>query len=334
MITDVRQAIDYGDASVSPYPPAAVATWSAQVPAQPLQDWLERHGDEVKRELAATGVVLIRGFGAMSHDELCGISVSLTGDTFVYNERTTPRRHLGSHAFTATEYPADQEIFLHNENAYASQWPAFLYFYCEYPADTGGETSLADLKVVESGISADVRGLLQKRGLIHRRTFRRGLGLSWQEAFGVSSIEMLRAFCEQEGYRIVTDDPDHIVMDYSHLPLARSRIDGATRWFNHAAFFQPDGVDGRTRAAIEHLYGEKGFPNRILSGDAEVLDREIVSELRRAYSRAAVAHAWRRGDLLILDNMRHAHGRLPFKGSRSVWVVMSGQCFRRNCLPS
>jgi len=32
---------------------------------------------------------------------------------------------------------------------------------------------------------------------------------------------------------------------------------------------------------------------------------------------------WKPGDILILDNMRFAHGRLPFKGARRLHVSMA-----------
>lgn len=333
MISDVRQIVELSEAPVAADGPPLIPVCSATDGGGSLQVWLARHRDEVRGHLLSAGAVLLRGFSELQPGDVSAISVELTGTTFSYNERTTPRRQLARHAYTATEYPADQEIFLHNENAYASQWPAYLYFYCERPAAAGGETTMADLTKVQAAIPRQIQETLQRRGLVHRRTFRRNLGLSWQEAFGITSFEMLQAFCGREGYRVAACDDDCVVLDYPHSPLARNPADGAIRWFNHAAFFQPDGVDPATRSAIELLYGEEGFPNRMLYGDLQPLEPEIVCQLRKAYSDATTGHRWQRHDLLVLDNMRHAHGRRPFSGARSVWVVMSGQCFRRDCLP-
>jgi hypothetical protein len=36
-----------------------------------------------------------------------------------------------------------------------------------------------------------------------------------------------------------------------------------------------------------------------------------------------VLFSWRRGDLLVLDNLLAAHGRKPFEGDREILVAMA-----------
>lgn len=61
-----------------------------------------------------------------------------------YTYRLTPRTKLGGKIYTATEYPADQFIPLHNENAYAETWTQKIMFFCVIQEKTGGETPIAD----------------------------------------------------------------------------------------------------------------------------------------------------------------------------------------------
>ena len=53
------------------------------------------------------------------------------------------------------------------------------------------------------------------------------------------------------------------------------------------------------------------------------------ARIRAAYEMERVEFGWRRGDLLMLDNMLVAHGRNPFEGKRRVIVAM-GEGFDLN----
>ena len=46
--------------------------------------------------------------------------------------------------FTANEAPPDQLIPFHHELAQVQNPPQYLFFYCDLPSDTGGETALID----------------------------------------------------------------------------------------------------------------------------------------------------------------------------------------------
>ena len=46
--------------------------------------------------------------------------------------------------YTANEAPPDQLIPFHHELAQVSNPPQYLFFYCDLPSETGGETALID----------------------------------------------------------------------------------------------------------------------------------------------------------------------------------------------
>ncbi len=46
--------------------------------------------------------------------------------------------------FTANEAPPDQLIPFHHELAQVKSPPQYLFFYCDLPSETGGETALID----------------------------------------------------------------------------------------------------------------------------------------------------------------------------------------------
>ncbi|TLZ54349.1 MAG: TauD/TfdA family dioxygenase, partial [Gammaproteobacteria bacterium] len=43
---------------------------------------------------------------------------------------------------------------------------------------------------------------------------------------------------------------------------------------------------------------------------------------------------WQAGDLMLVDNLRTAHGREPFEGSRQVLVAMADAVHLADCSPT
>ena len=59
-----------------------------------------------------------------------------------------PRRLIPVNAnvevYTANEAPPDQLIPFHHELAQVANPPHYIFFYCDLPSETGGETALID----------------------------------------------------------------------------------------------------------------------------------------------------------------------------------------------
>jgi hypothetical protein len=48
-----------------------------------------------------------------------------------------------------------------------------------------------------------------------------------------------------------------------------------------------------------------------------------LSAVRDVIRRETRPHPWRKGDVLVLDNLLTAHGRRPFRGARAIATAMS-----------
>ena len=69
-------------------------------------------------------------------------------EKYEYVGGAAPRRLIPVDAdvevFTANEAPPDQLIPFHHELAQVKDPPQYLFFYCDLPPETGGETALID----------------------------------------------------------------------------------------------------------------------------------------------------------------------------------------------
>jgi len=74
-------------------------------------------------------------------------------EKYPYVGGAAPRRIIPVDAgddliYTANEAPPDQLIPFHHELAQVKNPPVYLFFYCDQPSETGGETALLDSTVV------------------------------------------------------------------------------------------------------------------------------------------------------------------------------------------
>jgi alpha-ketoglutarate-dependent taurine dioxygenase len=288
-----------------------------------LADWAGRHADIVDAWLHVYGAVLFTGFGT-GIDEFARVATTLAGTAMPYRERSSPRTELVPGVFTSTDYPADQPIPLHNENSYQRGFPARLVFCCLEPAERGGATPLADCRRVLARIDPAVMATFRGKGVRYVRNYSVGPGMTWQEAFQETSRERVEDYCRDQGIRAQWRSDGGLRTEQVRPAVAVHPQTGEQVWFNHAAFFHVSALDPAVRAALLDQFGERGLPVHTYYGDGTPIEPAALVDIRAAYAAETVAVPWRRGDVLLVDNLLAAHGREPFVGRRRVVVSMAG----------
>ncbi|GLF92747.1 TauD/TfdA family dioxygenase [Streptomyces yaizuensis] len=273
---------------------------------------------EIEERLTAHGAVLFRGFDVASAEEFARFGEAVSPQQLDYVYRSTPRSAVTDGVFTTTEYPAEQEIPLHCENAYQRTWPLKLAFCCLVPATTGGETPLADLRTVTAALDPALLERFATRGVRYTRHYRPYIDIPWQVVFQTETREGVAAYCAEH-------DIDHTWLDDTTLRTAQTSQGVATHprtgervLFNQAHLFHVSNLPPETARGLLSLYGEERLPRNASYGDGTPLAPEDLAAVRRAFADAAVAFPWETGDVLLVDNMRMAHGRRPFTGPRRV----------------
>ena len=290
---------------------------------QKVTDWANQHRDAIDQILLDRGMLLIRGLKILSSKQFGMVLSALFGEELLdYTYRSTPRTELRGKVYTATEYPAEETIPQHNENAYANKWALRLGFLCMQPAQTGGETPLADSRLVYQRIDPEIREKFERKGIMYVRNYS-DLDLPWQEVFQTSDRAMVERYCADNGLTCEWLGQNRLRTRQINPAVANHPETGETVWFNQAHLFHVSSLKPEVREALLSLDGEEHLPRNTYFADGSPIPAGDLEHIRGVYESLKIQFRWERYDLLLLDNMLFSHGRNPFQGERKVLVGMA-----------
>ena len=293
-------------------------------PTDPIADpmaWAGEHRATVSELVGKHGALLFRGFpllGAANFEAF--VNGLCPADWVEYREASTPRSHVNGHVFTSTEYYPDFRIYVHNENSHVTSWPLYVFFHCQRPAAEGGHTPVADCRGVYQRLPAHIVDRFTRTGWLYRRNFHPGSSVTWQKTFGTDHRADVEAYC-RENHMVARWNGDTLTIKYRRWAALRHPLTNDMTWFNHGTFFNPHAMEPALKGAVFEM-GEEKMPYHTYYGDGTPIDEATIKTLDAAYAAETVIFPWHRGDVLMLDNMRMAHGRTSFRGQREVLVAM------------
>jgi hypothetical protein len=77
------------------------------------------------------------------------------------------------------------------------------------------------------------------------------------------------------------------------------------------------------REYLVDVYGADRLPFNTAFGNGDPIGPDVVQVINETYEAHTVREPWQAGDLLVVDNIRTAHGREPFEGPREVVVALA-----------
>lgn len=285
--------------------------------------WSKRNHELIESYLLKHGGILFRGFPLRNAEDFEAFIAGVSGNTLEYNEQSSPRSVVSGNIYTSTDYPADQSIFLHNETSYRRSWPLRISFFCHTPPLTGGETPIADVGKVYERIHPHIRERFQQKGVLYVRNFGDGIGLPWQTVFQTTSREAVEEYCQQAGLQCEWKGENRLRTRRVGPAIVPHPRTGKMLWFNHATFFHVTTLEPQVRQALLKQFAEEDLPGNTYYGDGSPIEDDTLDALRQAYREETVLFPWQKGDVLMLDNMQVAHGRMPFTGPRRILTGMS-----------
>lgn len=290
-------------------------------PSQDVLDAVVAEKARIEQGLRERGAVLLRGYGAADLNTAAEALRRLGGELLDDAFWSTPRSGVTGKTFTATEYPKARTIALHSEMAYMKGWPRFLAFHSIDVAEQGGETSIANLDEVSAALGP-VLDTFATKGVTYRRTYRAGIDIPWQKAFRTEVASEVEAVAAQNGMR-ATWLPGEVLQTAHDAQGAVRAEDGRWLWFNQAHVFHASNVPAQHRKMLTEMFGADQLPRDATYGDGSPIPDEVVQQVHAVLERCTLPVAWQPADVLIIDNMRYMHGRLPFEGTRKLHVAMS-----------
>ncbi|HYN84435.1 MAG TPA: TauD/TfdA family dioxygenase [Pyrinomonadaceae bacterium] len=288
-----------------------------------LAEWAASNLGFLETELQRHGAILFRDFGVEAVAGFTKFTRSVAPELLEYYERTVHRKVIDDKVYTASEYPAEHPIPMHNEYSFAHVWPLKLWFYCVRPAARGGETTLADSRRVYEMIPPDVRERFITKRVMYARNYGEGLDLGWEDVFQTSDRAEVEQYCREAGIPWEWKDGNRLRTRQVRDAVARHPRTGETVWFNQVHLFHVSSLEEGARRSLLTLFREEDLPRHAFYGDGSPIEPEALEAVREAYRRATVRVAWERGDVLMMDNMLVAHGREPFEGERTILVAMA-----------
>jgi alpha-ketoglutarate-dependent taurine dioxygenase len=299
--------------------------WKPAIEALNLVNWAASNREHLAQELLQHGAILFRGFNVQTVDEFERFMKSLTGELIDYSYRSTPRTQVSGKIYTSTEYPAHQNIPLHNEMSFTRQWPMMLGFFCIEAAEEGGETPIADSRKVYRRIDSLIRDRFTRQKVRYVRNYDNALDLTWQDVFQTTTRADVESFCRESGIEFEWNSDDGLCTSSVCQAVAEHPRTGEMVWFNQAHLFHVTNLQTEIRESLLESYG--GAPPRnAFYGDGSLISESDLEVIRAAYADETIIFPWQDGDILLLDNMLTAHGRRPYKGRRQI-VVGMGQLF-------
>ncbi len=297
--------------------------FQAEYPGMDLGVWLRENQSRVRRELEQYGAVLFRNFAIANSAEFNEAVKGWQAPLLEYNFGSTPRTNLKSGIYTSTEYPADQEIVMHNEVAYSKSYPSYLWFYCNIAAEEGGCTPLADSRKIYEMLDPELVAEFEARKIIYCRNYVEGIDVPWRSVFRTDSKEGVAEYCERNDIEYEWVSEEHLRTKELCEAVIKHPSTGEKVWFNQAHLFHPSNLSEELAAQLATI-PEENLPRNVYWGDGGSIDPALLQKVRDAYIKAKVRFPWQVGDMLLVDNVLASHGRDSYRGKRKILVSMQG----------
>ncbi|MGF9769498.1 TauD/TfdA family dioxygenase [Bacillus albus] len=285
--------------------------------------WAKGNREELNALLSKHGGILFRGFKVEDTKDFHSFIRQVSGELLEYKDHATPRSAVQNQIYTSTDFAADQWIELHNEMAYGQEWPMKIFFYCDIPAFSGGETPIADSRRIYERMDPTIREKFTEKGVMYVRNLGLSLGMKWQDVFQTNDKGLVEEICQKNGMNYIWKSDEHLRIEQVRPAVSLHPITGENIWFNQITAFHITTLAREIREEILHQYDEQDVPKNSYYGDGTSIEPEVLDQIRKVYEEEMVTFPWEKGDILMLDNMMTAHARTPYEGERKILVGMT-----------
>ncbi|KAL0319308.1 UNVERIFIED_CONTAM: Clavaminate synthase-like protein [Sesamum angustifolium] len=196
------------------------------------------------------------------------------------------------------------------------EYPSKLFFFCEVEPADGGETPIVLSHVVYERMKEkypDFVKKLEKHGLIYTRVLGEDddpsspIGRGWKSTFLTKDKSVAEERAAKLNMKLEwTEDGVKTIMG----PIPAVKYDETRHrkiWFNSMV------------AAYTGWEDARNDPKKAVTfGDGNPLPGDIIYDCLKILEEESVAIPWRKGDVLLIDNLAVLHSRRPFAPPRRI----------------
>lgn len=288
---------------------------------QSIEAWLPDHRADALATLLRHGALLFRGFALPGEPEFERAAQALS-DGLEPRYGDLVKRASARFVYDATVYPKNRAILFHNEGSHTPKLPTRQFFFCGRDAFTGGETPIVDCRRVYQALRPELRTAFAERGLLYQRNYIPGVDVSWQDFFRTQSKAEVEARCRADNVSWQWRDDGGLRTQTRAHAVIRHPITGEPSFCNQIMLHHTACLDARTRNALLAVLEPGDLPRSVSFGDGAPISDEVMAEVLRVTVHTAARFTWKRGDILMLDNLSTAHARSPFEGDRQILVAV------------
>lgn len=288
--------------------------------------------DEVVGNFRRHGALLFRNFAVETDDFLqftsayCRDFSTYQGGGFRWGALDRQKINNNDTLLTVTGSTQSFGIPLHGEMYYMSRRPTLLWFYCESPPSAAGETTLCDGAELYRRLSPAAREYFAANRLKYIRHLLDG---EWQVAFQTDELEGLRRWCAENETALFEHEDGSVTIEYVSPAVCGGRDSRGEVFINNLLVIHSAEQAIRAGLAAKVLdLPRNACPLVVRLEDGSEIPAGLVEEIEQTANDISVKHAWRKGDVLLVDNTRILHGRKKSPDSgRNIYVRMGEPAF-------
>lgn len=296
---------------------------------------LTKNQDLIKDKLLKSGAILFRNFPFETVDHFADALEALnTGRCVDYIGGDSPRIKIKGNIYTSTEAPPSLKIPLHNELSFVKHFPSHIFFFCERPSETGGETILGDSRKIYKEINATIRERFAEKQLqyVSRYYYKSKLmnlvksHKTWINVFETDKKDEVEQKCVANEFSYAWKKNDWLEIRQIRPAISVHPITQEKVWFNQAHLydFNPKLLGWKNYLGSKLFYCRKHTKlHDAYFGDNSRITRHDLYHVLDVLDANTIAFKWHKGDLLMVDNMLMMHGRQSFTGKRRVLTAMT-----------
>mmetsp|Transcript_1833 Transcript_1833/g.5511 ORF Transcript_1833/g.5511 Transcript_1833/m.5511 type:complete len:1225 (-) Transcript_1833:78-3752(-) len=282
----------------------------------------EEVAHSIKRDLLNYGAIIFRGLQLQTPQDVSKL-IHMVAPELGWVPTTvagggTYRSLEAPNVQTSSNEPPSCAMEPHMDKAHQIDFPECIFFamMVELPMNAGGETIVTDMRAVTSELHQN--GIIDRfeanGGVLYEKLFWSAghsdgqmQGFTWQRAFGFEDKASVERHLSSTGSKWRWLENDTLKVSNVEPVLRRHCLSNEALWVN--------GVHTNNSSYYrhaQHIDTSRGSPMDTFFGNGTSISEDMLAQIRGTFWRHSVPLRLRATDLLVVDNMLVAHGRMSW----------------------